>query len=212
MRYVSLFALLPVLMAPITAWSATVVVDGVPISETAYVGDQKLVLNGAGTHQRSVGKAYVLALYAPQKKASLEELKKYPGAKRIQLQPLKELTGTTFSKYFLQDFPTVSTKAEFTKLIDEVASVGAIYSTLPKVTPSDVVSIEWHPGKGVLFSKNGRPISAGMFDPYLNTPNSELLFHIWLRIYAGGTLPQELQNNLFGQSVSMQTVASVKPQ
>jgi Chalcone isomerase-like len=197
------------LVAPSVTWAANVAVEGVPVSPTAMVNEHKLVLNGAGYHQRSAAKSYVLALYAAEKKNNLDDLKKQGGAKRIQLQPLSELNGTAFSKYFMQDFAAASSKAEFAKLIEEVASVGALYSGLPKVTPNDVLAIDWVPEKGLLFSKNGKPVVAGMFNPYLNTPNSKLLYQIWLRMYAGPALPQELQNNLMGLSTSMQTAAAV---
>jgi Chalcone isomerase-like len=196
-------------VAPSIAMATHIDVEGVRVNESVTVSDEKLVLNGAGYHQRSANKAYVLALYATAKKTTLDELKRQPGAKRIVLQPLKDMTGSTFSKYFMQDFAAVASKAEFTKLINEVASVGALYGTLPKVTPSDALSIDWVPGKGILFSKNGKPVSGGLFEPYLNTADGELLFHIWLRMYAGSSLPQDLQKNLMGLSTSMQQAKDV---
>lgn len=189
------------------AVAGTVEVEGVPVNDTAVVAGQQLVLNGAGFHKRGYFKAYVTGLYVPEKRSSLEAINKLSGPKRIHLHLLREIPGSTISKYFLNDFRLVATDAEFRSLINEVGAVGAIYSALPRVVKGDVFWLDWVPGKGMLVSQNGKPITQGLYTPYLTTPNNELLYRIFLRIYAGAAVPEELRGNLLGQSASMSSSA-----
>lgn len=191
-----------------SAMAGTVEVEGVPVNDTAVVAGQQLVLNGAGFHKRGYFKAYVTGLYVPEKRSSLEAINKLSGPKRIHLHVLREIPGSTISKYFLNDFRLVATDAEFRSLINEVGSVGAIYSALPRVVKGDVFWLDWVPGKGMLVSQNGKPLVQGLYTPYLATANNELMYQIFLRIYAGAAVPEELRDNLLGQSTSMSSSAA----
>lgn len=187
--------------------AGTLEIEGVSLNDTATISGKQLVLNGAGVHKRGYFKAYVTGLYLPDKRASLDAINKLSGPKRIHLHVLRELSGSTISSYFLNDFKLVSTDAEFRSLINEVGSVGAIYSALPRVYKGDVFWIDWEPGKGLSVTRNGNLIAQGLFTPYLATPNSELMYQIFLRIYAGAAVPEELRRNLLGQSTSMSSSA-----
>lgn len=69
--------------------------------------------------------------------------------------------------------------------------MGAIYSALPRVYKGDVFWIDWEPGNGMSVTRNGNLIVRGLFTPYLTTPNSELMYQIMLRIYAGAAVPKD---------------------
>jgi hypothetical protein len=187
-------------------------VDGVRLSNTTVVNEQRLQLNGAGVSKRGYYKVYVASLYLPEKKASLEAIAQLPGPKRLQLNVLRELSGATISRYFINDFRAAATDAEFRMLINEMTSVGAVYGTLVKVSEGDVFWIDFVPGKGIIVQRNGTAIIQADFKPYHNTPGTELMFQILLRMYAGKDQPEELQKNLMGLSSSMQTIiAAAEP-
>jgi hypothetical protein len=190
------------------AAAQTVEVEGVRLNSTAVVDDQRLQLNGAGFAKRGYYKVYVTSIYLPQKKDSLDAIAKLPGPKRLQLNIIKELSGATISRYFINDFRLAATDAEFRTLIGEMTTVGAVYGTLSKVSEGDVFAIDFIPGKGATVQRNGTAIVQGDFKPYLNTPGTELMFQILLRMYAGKDQPEELQKNLMGLSSSMQTVVT----
>jgi hypothetical protein len=176
-------------------------VSGVPLDETAVVGDQKLQLNGAGFRKRGYFKIDVTALYLPQKMTSLETIENAAGPRRIELVILQDITGSQASKYFLMDFEASATPAEFAKLITEVGQVGDIYSSLSRIKKGDIVTMDWVPGKGLLATYNGAPLTPhGASSPYIN---SELLGKVMLRMYVGGKTPAELHDNLLGLSTSM---------
>ena len=180
---------------------ANVEVAGVSLDETAVVADQKLQLNGAGYRKRGYFRIDVTALYLPQKMTSLETIENAAGPRRIELVILQDLTGSQASKYFLMDFEASATKAEFAKLITEVGQVGDIYSSLSRIKKGDIVTMDWVPGKGLLATYNGAPLTPhGATSPYIN---SELLGKVMLRMYVGGKTPAELHDNLLGLSTSM---------
>src|SRR5471032_1698161 len=114
------------------AW-ASVDVSGVPLEETVTVGGVPLTLNGAGFRKRGYFKIDVTALYTQQKYSSLDAVEKAPGAKRLQLVIQQDITGSQASRYFLIDFEASATPAEFAQLINEVSTIGSIYSALPKI-------------------------------------------------------------------------------
>jgi len=176
-------------------------VSGVSLDETAVVGGQKLQLNGAGFRKRGYFKIDVTALYLPQKMSALEQIENAAVPRRIELVILQDLTGAQASRYFLIDFEASATKAEFANLITEVGQVGDIYSSLRTIKKGDIVTMDWVPGKGLLATYNGAPLTPhGASTPYIN---SELLGKVMLRMYVGGKTPAELHDNLLGLSSSM---------
>jgi hypothetical protein len=182
------------------AW-ASVDVSGVTLDDTVTVGGTPLALNGAGYRKRGYFKVDVTALYTAQKVNSVEALEKLPGAKRLELVIQQDLSGSQASRYFLIDFEASATPAEFAKLITEVSQVGDIYSSLPKIKKGDIVTMDWIPGKGLIATLNGNPLTPhGAPSAYIN---SELLAKVMLRMYVGGKTPAELHDNLLGLSSSM---------
>lgn len=190
--------------AALPLWASALVVEGVELDDTVTVGGQKLVLNGAGFRKRGYFKTDVQAIYLSEKCTTVECIYKNKGAKRIFIHVLKDIPGPTISRYFLGDFKLVTTDTEFKSLINEIGQIGQIYAGLHKVNKGDQVAIDWVPGKGITTLFNGRALvlndsPTGTFMP------SELMYQIFLRIYAGPAVPEELRLNLLGLSKSMST-------
>jgi hypothetical protein len=182
------------------SWAA-VEVQGVALDETVTVGGQQLLLNGAGYRKRGYFKVDVTGVYMPARYTTLEALEKAPGAKRVELAMLQDISGSQASKYFLIDFEASATPQEFAQLINEVSEVGAVYSALPKIKKGDVINLDWIPGKGLISSLNGQIIQVR--GAPMNYINNELMARIMVRMYVGGKTPQELRDNLLGLSYTM---------
>lgn len=188
------------------ALAAGFVVEGIALEDKMDVAGQTLVLNGAGFRKRGFLKTDVSAIYLPRKTSTMEDIQTMPGAKRIYLRILRDIPGSTISRYFINDFKLVTSQDEFKQLITEVGQVGALYAAVRQVYKGDVVTGDWIPGKGFLVSVNGRPIHAeGNPSPYVN---NEMLYRILLRMYIGEGVPQELRNNLLGLDKSMVTASA----
>lgn len=170
---------------------ATVKVDGVDVPATSTVRGKKLILNGAGVRRRGYYKSNIVALYLPERLTTLEAIMKLDGPRRIQMLLLRDFSQSTVSRIFLADFKQAATDAEFKALINEVAEIGAIYNNVKRVEQGDKVNIDWQPGAGIIASLNDRQLNDKPI-------NSELAYQIYLRMFMGPTVPEELRNRLLG--------------
>lgn len=197
------------LAAHITAFASVgAEVEGVQLQDTVTLAGTKLVLNGAGFHKRGFFKTNVQAVYVIERQQTLEGLTKLGGPKRIHIHVLKEIPGATISRYFLTDFKLTASDVEFKQLINEVSQIGNVYGGLPKVIKGDVITIDWIPGKGIQSTLNAKPMAFRDNNIYLDTPNAELMYKVFLRMYVGPAVPEELRLNQLGLSRSMNSAAA----
>jgi Chalcone isomerase-like len=170
--------------------------EGIEVDETAMVGGKKLVLNGLGLRRRGYFKADVTSLYLPERRNNADSIMKLDGPRRIQLNILRDFSSNTISRIFISDFKQATTEEEFRKLIDVVAQLGAVYSTIKKISKGDVVRCDWVPGRGWTSTINNKPL---MVESESATAiNNELAFQVYLRMFIGPNAPDELRNGLLG--------------
>lgn len=166
-------------------------VDGVDVLTTSTVRGKKLVLNGAAVRRRGYYKSNIVALYLPERLTTLDAIMKLDGPRRIQMLLLRDFSQSTVSRIFLADFKQAATDTEFKTLINEVAEIGAIYNNVKRVEQGDKVNIDWQPGAGIIASLNDRQLNDKPI-------NSELAYQIYLRMFMGPNVPEELRNRLLG--------------
>ena len=177
---------------PVQALAQAVVkVDGVEVPTATTVRGKKLVLNGAGVRRRGYYKSNIVALYLPERLTTLDAIMKLDGPRRIQMLLLRDFSQSTVSRIFLADFKQAATDVEFKTLINEVAEIGAIYNNVKRVEQGDKVNIDWQPGAGIIASLNDRQLNEKPI-------NNELAYQIYLRMFMGPTVPEELRNRLLG--------------
>ncbi len=187
-----LAASLGALAWPVQALAQAVVkVDGVEVPTATTVRGKKLVLNGAGVRRRGYYKSNIVALYLPERLTTLDAIMKLDGPRRIQMLLLRDFSQSTVSRIFLADFKQAATDVEFKTLINEVAEIGAIYNNVKRVEQGDKVNIDWQPGAGIIASLNDRQLNEKPI-------NNELAYQIYLRMFMGPTVPEELRNRLLG--------------
>lgn len=179
-------------LAPL-AGSQAAELEGMPVPETATIDGAALTLNGAAVLKRGYFKTNVTAIYLTEPRHTMEGIYKLRGPKRIELTILRELTGPMLSRYFVSDFKQAATEAEFKQLIGEVGRLGGIYATVSKLSKGDVVRMDWHPGVGITGSINGKALV-----DKAEAMNSELMFHIFLRMYMTVGNGPEYQQALLG--------------
>jgi Chalcone isomerase-like len=171
----------------------TIKVDGVEVPTTSVVRGKKLVLNGAGVRRRGYYKSNIVALYLPERLTTLDAIMKLDGPRRIQMLLLRDFSQSTVSRIFLADFKQAATDTEFKALINEVAEIGAIYNNVKRVEQGDKVNIDWQPGAGIIASLNDRQLNDKPI-------NNELAYQIYLRMFMGPGVPEDLRNRLLGLS------------
>lgn len=174
------------------AWAQTTIkIDGVDVQTTSTARGKRLILNGAGVRRRGYFKSNIVALYLPERLNTLDAIMKLDGPRRIQMLLLRDFSQSTVSRIFLSDFRQASTDAEAKSLINEIAEIGAIYNNVKRVEQGDKVNIDWQPGLGIIASINDRQLNDKPI-------NSELAYQIYLRMFLGRNVPDELRNQLLG--------------
>lgn len=177
---------------PMQAWAQTTIkIDGVDVQTTSTARGKRLILNGAGVRRRGYFKSNIVALYLPERLNTLDAIMKLDGPRRIQMLLLRDFSQSTVSRIFLSDFRQASTDAEAKSLINEIAEIGAIYNNVKRVEQGDKVNIDWQPGLGIIASINDRQLNDKPI-------NSELAYQIYLRMFLGRNVPDELRNQLLG--------------
>lgn len=155
---------------------ADTVVAGVKLDDTVQVGGQTLKLNGAGVRYKVVFKVYVAALYLPELKSTTPEVLALPGAKRVTLVMMRELSNDDLGQRFLDGLRNNLDTSERTRLVGAMVTFGKMFSTVPKLKKGDVLTFDWVPGTGVVCQLNGEKIGDHITDP--NFYNGVL--KIWL--------------------------------
>lgn len=196
-RSLLMLASASMLMSYVAPAHAAVELEGVALTETVTAYGQTLVLNGAGVRKRGYFKTEVAALYLPEKHTTPDAIYKLSGIRRLQLNFLREIKSSVLSRVFLSDFKQTALADEAKKLIGPISVIGAAYADVGHVGKGDVVNLDWVPGTGWMATHNGKPLTGA--DGKALLINEELAFQIYLRMYIGSTVPEELRNGLLGR-------------
>lgn len=155
---------------------AETTVAGVKLDDTAQVGTQTLKLNGAGVRYKVIFKVYVAAMYLPELKSTTAEVLALPGAKRVTLVIMRDLSSDDLGQRFMDGLKKNLEITERAKLIGGMLTFGQMFSLIPGMKKGDILTIDWVPGTGVVSQYNGKKIGETIPDP--NFYNAVL--KIWL--------------------------------
>jgi hypothetical protein len=147
------------------AFADTVTISGVKLEDTAQVGNQNLKLNGAGVRYKVIFKVYVAALYLPEAKSTTQDVLALPGAKRVTLVMLRELSNDDLGQRFMDGLRNNLDIDERGKLIKPMITFGQMFSLVPVLKKGDVLTFDWIPGTGIVCQFNGQKIGETINDP-----------------------------------------------
>jgi hypothetical protein len=141
-------------------------VAGVKLPDSVSLGNQNLLLNGAGIRTKWFFKVYVAALYLPEKLTSENEIIADESPQRIALHMLRDLGEKKFLHAFIEAIEANHTKAEMATLDDQIKQMSDIFHLVQDVKSGDVIDLDYLPGIGTQISVNGvtyGTIAGGMF-------------------------------------------------
>ena len=142
-------------------------VDGHRFDDRVRVADTDLVLNGIGFRAVLMFKAYAAALYMTEKADKPAGVLAVKGAKRIQIKMLLDVDAKEFSKAVNVGIPRNSTEEETAALKDRMDQFDLSIDAIGKIRKGDLVTLDFVPGKGLVFSLNGvvkgQPIAGADF-------------------------------------------------
>ena len=167
-------------------------VAGVKLDDSVRVANQELKLNGAGVRFKVVFKVYAAGLYLAEKKTTVADVLAAPGAKRVALVMMRDLTNEELGQSFMAGIKKNSTLQERTKIVTQMMQFGEMFATIPELKKGDVIGVDWIPGVGTVSTHNGRKIS----EPLPDMAFYNALLKIWL---GDNPADAQLKLNLLGE-------------
>jgi hypothetical protein len=185
-------ALVITLTSLLTAGGANAAPTNTKFDSTLQVQGTSLQLNGTGTRYKAIFKVYDMALYAPRKASSVEELLAQTGAKRLQFTALRDLSTTDLGRLFIKGMSENSSKELMQKHTVSTGRLIDIFSTRSRLMSGDTFAMEFVPGKGTQFYLLNKPQG----DPVGDAEFFSMILKIWL-----GPSPADplLKDALLGQ-------------
>lgn len=175
--------------------AAQVMVEGQTFEPRARVAQQDLALNGVGLRAVAWLKGYAAGLYLPQRSTSADAVLAMPGAKRLQLRMLQEVSTQEFVKAFDRGVKRNTPEADLPGLQSRMEQFDALITAVGKVRKGDVVDLDFVPGQGLVFVHNGKRLGDAV--------KGDDFYAALLRIFIGPKpTDPELKAGLLGGPVS----------
>lgn len=163
--------------ALVFATSANAVeVAGVKLEESARVANQELKLNGAGIRHKAIFKVYVAGLYLSEKKTIAADVLAAPGAKRVTIVMLRDVSNEEFGRGFMSGIQQNGDRAEKGKIASQLLKLGELFASIPELKKGDQLMLDWIPASGTLIQVNGKKVS----EPLPDVAFYNALLKIWI--------------------------------
>ena len=143
------------LSAPFSALALEV--KGVKVDETAQVGGNALVLNGAGVRTKMVFKVYVAALYLTQRQTDANTVISDTGNKRVSMHFLRELSVEKLLHAMDEGFEANNSAAEMTAVESQMRSFKQMMTSAKALKEGDVILLDYTTA-GTHVSLNGKAL------------------------------------------------------
>ena len=159
-------------------------VAGVKLADSVNVGNQDLVLNGAGIRTKYFFKVYVAALYLQNKKTSEKAIIADENPQRIALYMVRDVGEKKFLNAFIEAIEANHTKAEMARMDDQIKQMSDIFHLVQDLHEGDVITMDYLPSIGTQITVNGVTY---------DTITGEMFHRALLKIWLG---PEPVQANL----------------
>ncbi len=165
-------------------------VKGVKVDETAQVGGNALVLNGAGVRTKLMFKVYVAALYLTQKQASADAVLSDTGNKRVAMHFLRELSAEKLLHALDEGFEANNSAAEMAAVEPQMKAFRQMMTSAKTVKEGDVILLDYT-AAGTQVSLNGKAL--GVVE---GAAFNQALLRVWL---GGNPVDASLKKAMLGQ-------------
>jgi hypothetical protein len=135
---------------------AAVQVKSAKFEDTLQVGNQALVLNGAGVRVKIIVDVYAAGLYLPNKVRSEGKAISATGAKSMQIVLLRDLTGEKFAEAMIDGFKANNTDGDVAKYQGKLDQLRSLMLTFGTVKEGTVINMTSVPGTGLRVYVNGQ--------------------------------------------------------
>jgi hypothetical protein len=132
-------------------------VAGVRVDDRARVEASELVLNGAGLRTKFFLNIYVAGLYLTEKKASAGDVLALPGAKRITMRLMRDVSAKQLTDALDVGLRANTSASERESLQGRIDQLNATMGALHSAREGDLIALDWLPGTGTRIVLNGEP-------------------------------------------------------
>ncbi len=151
-------------------------VSGVKLDDSANVGGQQLVLNGAGLRTKfGLADVYVLGLYLPQKSTDANAIINEKAPRRVTLVMKRNLDTDTLQKAFHEGLEANVSKSELQQLQPKIKQLDARLNEVGSVKQGDVLNLDFGADGSTRITYNGQQKEA-----VAGADLSSALLKIWL--------------------------------
>ena len=151
-------------------------VAGVRIEDKTKVGNNEVVLNGAGLRRRAFFQVYAIGLYLPQKSATPAAVLEQPGPKRVAIHMLRDVGADAFTEALADGIRANHSDAETKALEPRVKELAAIMAEVKEAKKGMAIALDWQPGAGTVMVVNG----AARGKPIAGEDFYRALLRIWI--------------------------------
>ena len=173
--------------------AAAIEVSGAKLDDRVTIGDQTLILNGAGGLTRAGTKMYVAAFYMRVRKKTLQEVSELTWwAKRITVTMLRDTSSDDLGESIVSGIRKNSTQEETRRFGLQLTKIGEALSKFPKLRKGASLSLDWVPNRGTVVVVDGTAVC----DPIPDEAFYEAILKVWL-----GNEPVDvnLRNDMLGR-------------
>lgn len=198
-RVGSLLGLCGCLLTLPTARAATL--EGVALDDAVQVAGRRLQLHGAGISRSWLLRVYAIALYLPERSASLAEVRQTEGPRRIAIALMRDVSAEDFRSAITDqlrgDDPGVDRAVLQGPARQLVQAVGHRPQGLHQ---GDLLTLDWVPGTGTVVELNHQPF----IEPVPGRAFYDALLAVWLGEQVTDTT---LRAQLLGAPASQRVVS-----
>jgi hypothetical protein len=151
----------------------------------------ELQLNGKAIRKRVFFEVYEIGLYLPKKTNSSEEAIMAPGAKRVEIRMLRDVSAEQFSEALTEGIRANHSEGDAKAVEPQVRQLAATMAEVKQAKKGMTISLEWN-GKATQIVIDGKPAGAAI--------EGEDFYRALLRIWLGDKPVQDdLKKALLGQ-------------
>jgi len=138
------------------AMAATLEVAGVKFDDSIAIYNNTLLLNGAGMVGGAKTPQYVVNVYARGPFATLDELFKIPGPKRLTVTALRDMETDPIVRVFTRGVNDSATKGDIAKLVPGLGNLDNIFRANKTLHKGEVMMLDWVPITGLVIYIGGK--------------------------------------------------------
>lgn len=122
------------------------------------VGSHALTLNGAGLRKKLFFKVYAAGLYVPQTSNDSSALVAQPGATRVRLGLLRDVSGASFISALDDGLKANLSESTARDIAAELEALRTLMRNIGDVKTGDLVDFDFVPETGTVVLLNGNPV------------------------------------------------------